>query len=172
MRRRSCIFELVYFAGASSTMDGVSVYDVRRRMGAELAREAPVDADVVIPVPDSSVPAAIGYAQESGIPFEFGIIKNNYVGRTFIEPQDNIRHLGVKLKHNANRAVVNGKRVILIDDFNRARHDLQEDRADDARGRRERSAYAHRQPADHAFLLLRRRYARALQAARGANAGG
>jgi len=116
MRKRFCIFELVYFAGASSMVEGISVYEMRRRMGGELAREAPVDADVVVPVPDSSVPAAIGYAEASGIPFEFGIIKNNYVGRTFIEPQDSIRHLGVKLKHNANRAVVRGKRVVLIDD--------------------------------------------------------
>jgi amidophosphoribosyltransferase len=116
MRKRFCIFELIYFAGASSTVEGLSVYEVRRRTGAELAREAPAGADVVVPVPDSSVAAAIGYAQESGIPFEFGIIKNNYVGRTFIEPQDSIRHLGVRLKHNANRAVVRGKRVVLVDD--------------------------------------------------------
>ena len=84
--------------------------------GAELAREAGVEADVVIPVPDSGVPAAIGYAAEAGIPFELGIIRNHYVGRTFIEPSDHIRHLGVKLKHNANRASIEGRRVILVDD--------------------------------------------------------
>ena len=85
-------------------------------MGAQLAREAPAAADVVIPVPDSGVPAAIGYAQESGIPYELGIIRNHYVGRTFIEPSQQIRQLGVRLKHSANRAVVSGKRIVLIDD--------------------------------------------------------
>jgi amidophosphoribosyltransferase len=85
-------------------------------MGRQLAREAPADADVVVPIPDSGVPAAIGYSQESGIPFEYGIIRNHYVGRTFIEPEQRIRQLGVKLKHNANRARIEGKRVILVDD--------------------------------------------------------
>ena len=85
-------------------------------MGAELAREAPATADVVVPVPDSGVPAAIGYAQASGIPYELGIIRNHYVGRTFIEPTQHIRQLGVRLKHSANRAVVNGKRIVLVDD--------------------------------------------------------
>src|SRR5204862_8135878 len=83
---------------------------------AELAQEAPADADVVIPVPDSGVPAAIGYSQSSGIPYELGIIRNHYVGRTFIEPSQTIRELGVRLKHSANRAVVSGKRIVLIDD--------------------------------------------------------
>jgi amidophosphoribosyltransferase len=110
------VFEYIYFARPDSVMDGKSVYDIRKRIGAELARENPIDADLVVPVPDSGVPAAIGYAQESGIPFELGIIRNHYVGRTFIEPSDNIRHLGVKLKHNANAAFLKGKRVILIDD--------------------------------------------------------
>ncbi|WP_281300894.1 MULTISPECIES: amidophosphoribosyltransferase [unclassified Iodidimonas] len=113
---RPCIFEHVYFSRPDSLVDGLSVYDVRKRIGAELAREAPVDADVVIPVPDSGVPAAIGYAAQSGIPFELGIIRNHYVGRTFIEPSDHIRHLGVRLKHNANRWQIEGKRVILVDD--------------------------------------------------------
>lgn len=90
---RPCIFEHVYFSRPDSLVDGLSVYDVRKRIGAELAREAAVDADVVIPVPDSGVPGAIGYAAESGIPFELGIIRNHYVGRTFIEPSDQIRHL-------------------------------------------------------------------------------
>ena len=89
---------------------------MRKTCGAELAREAPAAADVVVPVPDSGVPAAIGYAQDSGIPYELGIIRNHYVGRTFIEPTQHIRQLGVRLKHSANRAVVNGKRIVLIDD--------------------------------------------------------
>ncbi|MFC4347723.1 amidophosphoribosyltransferase [Kordiimonas lipolytica] len=113
---RPCIFEHVYFARPDSYMDGMSVYEVRKRIGAELARENAVDADLVIPVPDSGTPAAIGYAQESGIPFELGIIRNHYVGRTFIEPSDQIRHFGVKLKHNANRWHIQGKRIILVDD--------------------------------------------------------
>ncbi len=113
---RPCIFEHVYFSRPDSIVDGTSVYSVRKAIGAELARESPVDADLVIPVPDSGTPAAIGYAQESGIPFELGIIRSHYVGRTFIQPSDNVRHLGVKLKHNANRALIDGKRVVLIDD--------------------------------------------------------
>jgi amidophosphoribosyltransferase len=115
-RRRLCIFEYIYFARPDSVMDGVSVYETRKRIGAELARESHVPADIVIPVPDSGVPAGIGYAAECGLPFELGIIRNHYVGRTFIEPTDQIRHLGVKLKHNANRANIAGKRVILVDD--------------------------------------------------------
>lgn len=115
-QKRSCIFEFVYFARPDSVSDGRSVYETRKRIGAELARESHIDADMVIPIPDSGVPGAIGYAQEAGVPFELGIIRNHYVGRTFIEPSDQIRHLGVKLKHNANRAHVEGKRVILVDD--------------------------------------------------------
>jgi amidophosphoribosyltransferase len=115
--RRSCIFEYIYFARPDSFMDGQSVYDARKNIGAELARESNVNgADIVVPVPDSGVPAAIGYAQESGVPFELGIIRNHYVGRTFIEPSHTIRHLGVKLKHNANRRYLEGKSVILVDD--------------------------------------------------------
>jgi amidophosphoribosyltransferase len=113
---RFCIFEYIYFARPDSLMEGQSVYEARRRIGMELANEAAVAADVVVPVPDSGVPAAIGYAAGSGIPFELGIIRNHYVGRTFIEPTDHIRNLGVKLKHNANRALIEGKRVILVDD--------------------------------------------------------
>jgi amidophosphoribosyltransferase len=114
--RRFCIFEYIYFSRPDSLVDGESVYDARKRIGAVLAEESHVAADVVIPVPDSGVPAAIGYAQACGVPFELGIIRNHYVGRTFIEPTDQIRHLGVKLKHNANRAGIAGKRVILVDD--------------------------------------------------------
>ncbi len=113
---RPCIFEHVYFARPDSIMDGNSVYGVRKAIGAQLALESPVDADIVIPVPDSGVPAAIGYAQESKLPFELGIIRSHYIGRTFIQPGDKVRHLGVKLKHNANRAIIEGKRIILIDD--------------------------------------------------------
>ncbi|HEX3066799.1 MAG TPA: amidophosphoribosyltransferase [Dongiaceae bacterium] len=113
---RFCVFEYIYFARPDSVVEGTSVYEARKRIGAELAREAPVQADVVIPVPDSGVPAAIGFAAEAQIPFELGIIRNHYVGRTFIEPTDHIRHLGVKLKHNANRAMIDGRRVVLIDD--------------------------------------------------------
>ncbi len=112
---RFCIFEYIYFARPDSLMEGRSVYEARKRIGEELARESHVDADIVVPVPDSGVPAALGYAQESGLPFELGIIRNHYVGRTFIEPTDQIRHLGVRLKHNANRNL-KGKRVILVDD--------------------------------------------------------
>jgi len=111
-----CIFEYIYFARPDSTIDGLNVYQVRKNIGAELARESHVDADLVVPVPDSGVPAAIGYAEEAGIPFELGIIRNHYVGRTFIEPTQQIRNLGVKLKHNANGAYLKGKRVVLVDD--------------------------------------------------------
>jgi amidophosphoribosyltransferase len=113
---RPCIFEYVYFSRPDSIADDRSIYSVRKAIGAQLAIESPVEADLVIPVPDSGTPAAIGYAQESGIPFELGIIRSHYVGRTFIQPGDKIRHLGVKLKHNANRALIAGKRVVLIDD--------------------------------------------------------
>jgi len=115
-RARPCIFEHVYFARPDSVVDGKSVYESRKNIGAELSREAPVAADYVVPVPDSGVPAAIGFSQASGIPFELGIIRSHYVGRTFIQPNDGIRHLGVKLKHNANSALIRGKRIVLIDD--------------------------------------------------------
>jgi amidophosphoribosyltransferase len=113
---RPCIFVYIYFARPDSVVGGRSVYEVRKRMGQELAHESPADCDVVVPVPDSGVPAAIGFAQASGTPFELGIIRNHYVGRTFIEPTQQIRALGVKLKHNANRSQVAGKRIVLIDD--------------------------------------------------------
>ena len=113
---RPCIFEQVYFSRPDSISDGQSVYSVRKRIGQQLAIESGVEADLVVPVPDSGTPAAIGYAQESGIPFELGIIRSHYVGRTFIQPGDQVRHLGVKLKHNANRPLIDGQRVVLIDD--------------------------------------------------------
>ncbi len=115
-KSRFCIFEYIYFARPDSAINGIGVYNARKRIGAELAREAPVEADVVVPVPDSGVPAAIGFASESKIAFELGIIRNHYVGRTFIEPSQQIRHLGVRLKHSANRSELKGKRVILVDD--------------------------------------------------------
>ncbi|MDP6885200.1 MAG: amidophosphoribosyltransferase, partial [Rhodospirillales bacterium] len=113
---RFCIFEYIYFSRPDSTVDGKNVYDVRKRIGAELARESPVPVDMVVPVPDSGVPAGLGFAEEARLPFELGIIRNHYVGRTFIEPSDQIRHLGVKLKHNANAAKFKDKRVVLVDD--------------------------------------------------------
>ncbi len=113
---RPCIFEYIYFARPDSIMSGRSVYEIRKRMGAELAHEMACNADVIIPIPDSGVPAAIGYSQASGIPFELGIIRNHYVGRTFIEPSQKIRALGVKLKHSANQSVVRGRSIVLIDD--------------------------------------------------------
>ncbi len=113
---RMCVFEYIYFARPDSTVEDVNVYEARKRIGEELAREAGVSADMVIPVPDSGVPAALGYAQASALPFEMGIIRNHYVGRTFIEPSDGIRHFGVRKKHNPNRATLAGKRVVLIDD--------------------------------------------------------
>jgi amidophosphoribosyltransferase len=115
-RERFCIFEYVYFARPDSTVGGRGVYEVRKQIGRELAREAPAQVDLVVPVPDSGTPAAIGFAEASGLPFDLGITRNHYVGRTFIEPTDSIRHMGVRLKHNANRQVVGGKRIVLVDD--------------------------------------------------------
>ncbi|MEO5363148.1 MAG: amidophosphoribosyltransferase [Magnetococcus sp. DMHC-8] len=111
-----CIFEYIYFARPDSTIDGINVYESRKRIGARLAKEHPVVADLVVPVPDSGVPAALGYSQASGIPFELGIIRNHYVGRTFIEPQQAIRHFGVKIKLNTNPQILEGKKVVLVDD--------------------------------------------------------
>ena len=113
---RPCVFEHVYFSRPDSVMGGQSVYEVRKAIGRELAKESLANADIVIPVPDSGVPAALGYAQESGVPFELGIIRSHYVGRTFIQPSDGARNADVKRKHNANRAIVEGKRIVLIDD--------------------------------------------------------
>jgi len=113
---RPCIFEHVYFSRPDSILGGRSVYETRRQIGVELAREAPVDADLVCPVPDSGTPAAIGFSQQSGIPYAMGIIRNQYMGRTFIEPSEQIRNMGVRLKLNVNRALIRGKRVILVDD--------------------------------------------------------
>jgi amidophosphoribosyltransferase len=113
---RFCIFEYIYFARPDSLFGGVSVYEARKRLGRRLFADVPVEADLVIPVPDSGVPAAIGYSEAAGIPFEMGLIRNHYVGRTFIEPRQSIRHFGVKIKLNAIRDVVEGKRVVVVDD--------------------------------------------------------
>ena len=111
-----CVFEHVYFARPDSLVNGKSVYRAREKMGMRLAQEAPAQGDVVIPVPDSGVPAAIGFANEAGVPFEMGLIRSHYVGRTFIEPQDSIRHFGVRLKLSPVRSIVDGKRVVVVDD--------------------------------------------------------
>ncbi len=111
-----CIFEFIYFSRPDSHLFGENVYKVRKEFGKELAKEQPAEADIVIPVPDSGVPAAMGYAEESGFPLELGLLRNHYVGRTFIEPQQSIRHFGVKLKLNAIRDVLAGKRVVIVDD--------------------------------------------------------
>ena len=113
---RPCIFERIYFSRPDSIVDGKTVYVYRKNLGEQLATENNIKADVVIPVPDSGVPAELGFAQKSNIPFELGIIRNHYVGRTFIEPTQNIRQFGVKLKHSANRSYIENKKVILIDD--------------------------------------------------------
>jgi len=113
---RPCIFEYIYFARPDSIVHGRSVYEVRKAMGKQLARETALEADVIVPVPDSGVPAALGFSQESGIPFELGIIRNHYIGRTFIQPTQSVRELGVRLKHSANRAAIAGKKIVLIDD--------------------------------------------------------
>jgi len=112
-----CVFEYVYFARPDSRIAGRSVYHVRQAFGRKLAEEQPADCDIVIPVPDSGVPSAMGYAQRAERPFELGLIRSHYVGRTFIEPQQTIRHFGVKLKFTAVRALLSGKRVVVIDDW-------------------------------------------------------
>jgi amidophosphoribosyltransferase len=114
--RKSCIFEYVYFSRPDSVIDGVSVYEARKNLGRKLAQLHGVEADVVIPVPDSGVPATIGYAEESKIPFELGMVRSHYVGRTFIEPRQSIRHFGVRLKLNPIGAALEGKRVVVVDD--------------------------------------------------------
>jgi amidophosphoribosyltransferase len=116
MAPRPCIFEYIYFARPDSVVGGRSVYQVRKTMGQVLAQESPATADVIVPVPDSGVPAAIGFSQFSGIPYELGIIRNHYVGRTFIQPTQSVRDQGVRMKHSANRSVVEGKSIVLVDD--------------------------------------------------------
>ena len=113
---RPCIFERIYFARPDSIVDGETVYTYRKNLGKQLALENKVDADVIVPIPDSGVPAALGFSQQSGIPYELGIIRNHYIGRTFIEPSQSIRQFGVKLKHSVNKSCIKGKKVVLIDD--------------------------------------------------------
>jgi len=116
IKPKPCIFEFIYFARPDSMIFGKYVYDVRKELGRRLAMENPVDADIVIPVPDSGVVATLGYSEYSKIPFEYGLIRNHYVGRTFIEPTQSIRHFGVKIKLNAVKSVIKGKRIVVIDD--------------------------------------------------------
>ena len=162
-----CVFEHVYFARPDSYVFGKSVNEVRTNLGRILAREQPVDADVVVPVPDSGVCAAMGYAEASGIPLRMGLIRNHYVGRTFIQPQASIRHFGVKVKLNPVRSILDGQARRARRRLDRARHDEPEDREDGARGRREGSARAHQLPADDLAVLLRRRHAAPIRAHRG-----
>jgi amidophosphoribosyltransferase len=115
-RRYMCIFEYVYFARPDASFDGISVYDARKRMGHALAEDQPVEADIVVPVPDSGVAAALGYAEAAGLPFELGLIRSHYVGRTFIEPAQSIRHFGVRLKLHPVQSLLEGKRIVVIDD--------------------------------------------------------
>ena len=164
---RFCIFENVYFSRPDSILGGRSVYETREAIGAELAREAPVDADLVCPVPDSGTPAAIGYARVSGIPYGMGIIRNQYMGRTFIEPTEQIRNMGVRLKLNVNRALIRGKRGDPGGRLGRARHHEPQDQGNGPRRGCRRGPLPHRLSAYLVALLLRRRHARAVQAARG-----
>ena len=162
---RPCIFEHVYFSRPNSMLDGQSVYEVRKRIGMELAKESPAEADLVVPVPDSGVPAAIGYAQQSGMPFELGIIRSHYVGRTFIQPSDGARHADVKRKHNANRALVEGKRIVLIDDsIVRGTTSMKIVQMMRDAGAAEVHLRVASPPTEHS-LLLRGRYPRTLEAA-------
>ena len=116
VKARPCVFEYIYFARPDSVMGGKSIYECRKKMGKQLSRELKTIADIVIPVPDSGVPAALGFAEEAKIPYNLGIIRNHYVGRTFIEPTQTIRQLGIKLKHNTNKILIQNKKVVLIDD--------------------------------------------------------
>ena len=162
-KSRFCIFEHVYFSRPDSQLNGRSVYETRSAIGEELAKESPVDADLVCPVPDSGTPAAIGFSRQSGIPYAMGIIRNQYMGRTFIEPTEQIRNMGVRLKLNVNRALIRGKRVILVDDSvvrgttSRKIKDMVLDAG------AEGSAFPHCLSADLLALFLRCRYAGTLE---------
>ncbi len=155
----SCIFEHVYFARPDSKIFNRWVQESREEMGRQLVRESHVDADLVVPVPDSGVTAAIGYAAESGLPFRFGLIRNHYVGRTFIEPEQRVRDFGVKLKLNPVRNLLEGKRIILIDDSIIRGDDEPQNCADGSLCRGEGSASAHQLSADDLALFLWRGYA-------------
>jgi amidophosphoribosyltransferase len=160
-----CVFEHVYFARPDSLVNGKSVYRAREKMGMRLAQEHPVEADVVIPVPDSGVPAAIGYSKESGIPFEMGLIRSHYVGRTFIEPQDSIRHFGVRLKLSPVRSIVDGKRVVVVDD-SLVRGTTSRKIVKMLRNAGARGPHADQRAAHHAPVLLRHRHAEPQRARR------
>ena len=161
-----CIFEHVYFARPDSDVFGQSVNEVRTDLGRALARETGIDADVVVPIPDSGVCAAIGYSEESKVPMRFGLIRNHYVGRTFIEPAQSIRHFGVKVKLNTGAQHHRGPARRPDRRLDRARHHQPQDREDGARRRRRRSAPAHQLPADRVAVFLRRRHAAAPRADR------
>jgi hypothetical protein len=154
-----CVFEHVYFSRPDSYVFGESVNEVRTNLGRLLARERPADADVIVPVPDSGVCAAIGFAEESGIPMRVGLIRNHYVGRTFIEPQQSIRHFGVRVKLNPVRSILDGKRVVLVDDSLVRGYDEPQDREDGEGGRGEGSAHADQLPAHDLAVFLRCGYA-------------
>ena len=161
-----CVFEHVYFARPDSYVFGRSVNEVRTEFGRTLARESGIDADVVVPIPDSGVCAAIGYAEEAGLPMKMGLIRNHYVGRTFIQPQQSIRHFSVKVKLNPVRSILEGRRVVLLDDSlvrgTTSRKIVKMVRA----AGRARSAPAHQLSADDLAVLLRRRHAEPLRADR------
>ena len=159
-----CVFEHVYFSRPDSYVFGRSVSEVRTDLGRILAREAPAGADVVVPIPDSGVCAAIGYAEEAGLPMKMGLIRNHYIGRTFIQPQQSIRHFNVRVKLNPVRSILEGKRVILLDDSLVRGHDEPQDREDGESRGRARGPPPHQLPADDLAVLLRRRHAHSLGA--------
>ncbi len=168
-RQALCIFEYVYFARPDSTLAGVEVHGARVRMGERLAAEAPVEADLVMPIPDSGTPAAIGFARASGIPFSEGLIKNRYVGRTFIQPDQELRQQGIRMKFNP-LAEVAGKRLVIVDDSIVRGNTMRAARRDALRGRRGRGARAHLLAADRLAVLLRDRPGRRGAARRGRTA--
>ena len=165
-RRYMCIFEYVYFARPDASFDGISVYDARKRMGRALFEDQPVEADIVVPVPDSGVAAALGYAEAAGLPFELGLIRSHYVGRTFIEPAQSIRHFGVRLKLHPVQSLLEGKSVVVIDDSIVTGHHEPQDRQDDPRRRRQGSPSPNQLPAYQLALLLRHRHPDARRAHR------
>jgi len=162
-----CIFEFVYFARPDSVMNGHSVYEARRRQGMALARTKPVDADLVIGVPDSGIPGAVGYARASSLPYGEGLVKNRYVGRTFISPTQSLRQQGIRLKLNPLKHIIDGKRLIRGGRFNRARQHLQAARAAALRRRCRRGAHAAHLAAGRVAVLLRDRHRHAGAADRG-----
>jgi amidophosphoribosyltransferase len=153
-----CIFEMIYFARPDSCMHGESLYSYRVRLGEQLAKEAPAEADWVISVPDSGTPAAIGYARQTGIPYTEGLIKNRYVGRTFIQPTQSMRERGIRMKLNPLEDVLRGQRIVIVDDSIVRGTTSQKDRQGPAPGGGHRSSHAHLQPSGYPSLLLRHRH--------------